>query len=145
MSPTKNEKVVLEHIGNHCRGTKFLDSTYEADQGLNEAIDELAKQIPDFHYGRFDLRCQSMDDLKQLRNFKILELNGAASEPAHIYEPGYSIFKAYKVIFWHHRQLAKISRVNHRNGIPYVSFGKGMSRFRAFFAYQRKAKALLKG
>ena len=137
--PIKGREIIVEHIGNHRRGTAFLDATAEADAALTEAIDTLSKQIPNFFYGRFDLKCASIDDLRNLKNFKILELNGAASEPAHIYQPGFSLFKAYRIVFWHHLMLANISRANRRNGFSYLSHREGMKRARAFFAKQKTA------
>ncbi|MEQ9006519.1 MAG: hypothetical protein RLP12_01450, partial [Ekhidna sp.] len=68
---------MIEPIGNHCRGTKFLNDNHEINTELNQAFNQLAGQIPDLHFGRFDLKCKSYDDLKELKNFKILELNGA--------------------------------------------------------------------
>jgi hypothetical protein len=52
-------------------------------------------------------------------------LNGSASEPAHIYAPGFPLLKAYKVVFHHWRILFEISRMNHQNGVPYMSFKTG--------------------
>jgi hypothetical protein len=140
--PEPNEKIIVEPIGNHCRGTTFLDITHEVDEALEVAIDAVAKSIPGFHYGRFDLRCASLDDLKNLRNFKIMELNGAGAEPAHIYQPGFSLWKAYGVLFWHLKVLADISRENRRLGAEYWPFAKGWEKFRETRAYNRRLARL---
>ena len=126
----KGEHLLIEPIGNHCRGTKFLNDEMEIDDKLNEAINEISAEIPDFYFGRFDLRCKSISDLRNLQNFKILELNGAGSEPGHIYQPGYSLIRAYKDILWHLKVLADISRINHKKGIPYWSFKKGYQKWK---------------
>ena len=44
------------------------------------------------------------------KNFKILELNGAKSEPAHIYHPGFPISEAYKVVFEHCNEIYTIAQ-----------------------------------
>lgn len=139
--PNKGETVVIEPIGNHCRGTKFLNDTPVIDEALNQAFDKLAKQIPEFYFGRFDLKCASYEDLKQLRNFSILELNGAGAEPGHIYQPGYSLIKAYKDIFWHLRVLGDISRQNKKRGVPYWSFSKGYKKWKEHGKYTRMLSA----
>lgn len=135
--PAKNEQLLVEPIGNHCKGTKFLNDNNEIDEELNMAFNTISDQIPDFYFGRFDLRCASMDDLRQLKNFKILELNGAGAEPGHVYQPGSSLLKAYKDIFWHLRVLADISAQNHKRGFPYWSFKQGYQKWKNHQAYNR--------
>jgi D-alanine-D-alanine ligase-like ATP-grasp enzyme len=122
--PEKNEKVMLEPIGNHNRGTVFLDGNYLINQKLIDIIDRISKNIDEFYYGRYDVRCQDEEALYR-GEFKIMELNGSASEPAHIYAPGFPLLKAYQVLFHHWRILFKISRINHKNGVPYMSFKTG--------------------
>lgn len=135
--PRAGERLCIESIGNHCRGTIFLDRQDEIDAALNEAIHQVASQIRGFYFGRFDLRCQSIDDLRKLKNFKILELNGAGAEPAHIYQPGASLRKAYAAIFWHLNVLAQISRINRRAGTPYWGFVRGLKQIKAIRQYNR--------
>lgn len=135
--PEHGENVRVEAIGNHCRGTAFLDATTEINEKLNHAIDKLSKQIKGFYFGRYDLRCASFGDLRELKNFKILELNGAGAEPAHIYQPGFSLLKAYKVLFWHFKKLSQISAVNRKNGIRHWSFKDGMKKLKEIKEYDR--------
>jgi len=140
--PKEGEEVIVQPIGNHCKGTKFLDATYEADELLNEAINRLAKQIDGFYYGRFDLRCASVEDLRKLENFKVVELNGVGAEPAHIYQPGFSLFRAYQVVFWHFAQMAKIARLNKKAGTPYLAFRKGVKKMSDIRSYNRRLQHL---
>ncbi|MFC2126680.1 hypothetical protein ACFLU5_17980 [Bacteroidota bacterium] len=123
--PGKGEKLELVSIGNHSRGTTFLDGSYLINEELITVFDILAKRIDGFYYGRFDIRYQSIDELHNSQGFVILELNGAKSEPAHIYQPGFPLIKAYKVIFRHWGVLYKISRINHKSGMPYPPWAKG--------------------
>lgn len=139
-TPAAGEQVVVEPIGNHCRGTTFLDQTGQADERLAAAFDRLAGQIEGFYFGRFDLRCRSFEELRDLQNFKILELNGAGAEPGHIYQPGYSLWKAYQSIFWHLNVLAQISRANKKRGHAYWSFGKGLKKLKMIRAHDRLIK-----
>jgi hypothetical protein len=136
--PKIGDVVTVQPIGNHCRGTMFLDATHEADERLNAAIDRLAKQIDGFYYGRFDLRCASIDDLRKLENFKVVELNGVGAEPAHIYHPGFSLLKAYRIVFWHFAQMAKISRQNKIQGIPYWPLRRGIKKMLDIRSYNRR-------
>jgi hypothetical protein len=129
--PTKNETIVLEPIGNHCRGTAFLDYNTTIDKKMQQVFDTISKQIEGFYYGRFDLRCKSIEDLKEGRNIKIVELNGAGAEPAHIYQSGFSIFKAWGVLFHHWTKLYQISMLNHKRGISYMTYSEAKKIYRA--------------
>ncbi len=132
------EVKTLVKIGNHSRGTTFLDWNHRNSKRLTNQIDIISKRIPGFYYGRFDILCQSLDDLAEGKNFYILELNGAGAEPAHIYQPGFSFVKAQKVIFWHIHRMHQIAVANHQSGIPFMSFLQ--------FIYQKKKeKAYKKG
>lgn len=135
--PASDERVTVESIGNHCRGTIFLDIGKRVDDDLNQALDQLSSRIKNFCFGRFDLKCRSIDDLKQLKNFKVLELNGAGSEPGHIYQPGSSLWQGYKSIFWHLNVLAQISRLNKHNGHSYWSFSRGMKKLKTIRQYNK--------
>lgn len=121
------EKKELISIGNHCRGTTFLNGNHLINQKLVTVFDSIAKPIDGFYFGRFDLRVSSLDDLYQGDNIKILELNGVNSEPAHIYDPNMSLLEAYRVLFRHWGIIYCISSINHRNGVPFESFSKTVS------------------
>lgn len=135
--PSKGETVLIEPIGNHCRGTRFLSDQKQINEELSKAIDSIAQKISGFHFGRFDLRCPSYKHLVNLQQVKILELNGAGAEPGHIYQPGFSLFKAYRIILWHLKQLATISLENHKKGVPYWNFKKGYEKWRLHNKYNR--------
>jgi len=115
--PSKKEKVLVEPIGNHCRGTKFLDGNHLINQQLNEVFGRIADKMEGFYFGRFDMKVASLEDLYQGRNIRVMEVNGTTSEPAHIYDPNYSLWRAYKDIFYHMRLVADISKQNMQRGI----------------------------
>jgi len=135
--PDKNEKIELVSIANHCRGTTFINGNDLINKPLTSVIDNIGKNIEGFFYGRFDIRCKSIKDLNGGKNFKILELNGAKSEPAHIYHPGFSISQAYKVVFQHWQEIYNISRINRKSGIPYPSFREGWSAWKKYRHYSK--------
>lgn len=139
--PSKNERVELLSIGNHCRGATFLNRNDLIDQQLEDMIDSVARLIPGFYYGRFDIRCSSIDALKQGHSFKILELNGGKSEPAHIYHPGSSLFEAYRVLFFHWNILFRIAVKNHQNGYTFPSFKEGWKIWKKYRFYQNIKKS----
>src|SRR5213078_3087959 len=83
-----------------------------------------------FYFGRLDVRYNTWDELRQGKNFSIIELNGAGSEPTHMYDPKHSIFYAWKEIIRHWKILARISRINHQQQqIPYMRFAAAKKMF----------------
>ncbi len=119
--PAKGEKIALGTVGNHCKGTRFINGNHLIDEQLIQTFDKISSQIPGFNYGRFDIRCSNMEELKSGKNFKILEINGVCSEPTHIYDPNHiSYFGALKAILKHWRLIRKISTANHKLGVPYL-------------------------
>lgn len=124
-------KIQLVSIGNHALGTKFLDGNYLINDKLSHSFDELALQIDGFYFGRFDLRCGSIDDLYAC-NVKVMELNGCGAEPAHIYQPGFSFLAATVVLLKHWRNIFIIARANARGGVPYISYREAKMYYRKF-------------
>lgn len=116
------EKRILEPIGNHCRGTKFLDENYLLNSTLDAVFDKIASTIDGFHYGRFDLKVKSIEDLYEGKNIRIMELNGVSSEPGHIYDPKNSLWAAYRDLARHWKIVAHISIQQQRRGIMPVPF-----------------------
>ncbi len=140
--PARNEKVELVPYGNHARGAKFLDDTHRVDPLLEAQIDAVSQQIPDFYYGRLDVRFNSWEELRQGKAFSIIELNGSGSEPTHIYDPSHSLFFAWKEIIRHWILLFRVSRRNHKNGIPYMSFREGRKMFRDNTRFEQLVKKI---
>jgi hypothetical protein len=118
-----NEVVVLNTIGNHCLGTKFMNGNSLITPKLNASFDAISKQVDGFYFGRYDLRCASLADLEN-GNVKIMELNGCGAEPAHIYQPGFSFWQALGVMYRHWKTMYEISVENHKRGVPYITFAE---------------------
>lgn len=128
--PISGETVLLMPIGNHCRGTKFLNANHLITPELTQLFDRISGSIDGFYFGRYDLRCRSVADLYAGQHIRILELNGAGAEPAHIYQPGFSLWKAWGILLHHWRVLFKISRENHRRGVAYMTFAEARTIYR---------------
>ncbi len=138
--PEKGEEVELEPIGNHSRGTTFLNGNQHINSKLEKVFDKIALQMEGIYYGRFDLKCKSIDLLELGKDFKVLEFNGIASEPAHIYDPEYSVLQAYLDIFQHWKIIFQISKVQRRKGVRPMTWKEAYSSVRDYFKYMKAAK-----
>jgi hypothetical protein len=66
--------------GNHAREFKFVVSL---DTQSSKMMNEVCVQIPVLFW-KIGYHVSSLADLEQGKDFAIVELNGAASEPTHI-------------------------------------------------------------
>ncbi len=134
----KDEQKNLVPYGNHIRGAKFIDGSHWITPELTAVIDEMCLQIPGFYFGRLDLMYTTLEELEHGKNFSIVELNGAASEPTHIYDPKHSIFFGWKELIRHIRYMFEISVANHKNGAPYLAHKVGMKEYRKHLEQSKK-------
>ena len=134
------EKYMLSYAANHNRGAHFIDLKEHIDDKLVSIFDEISFSINDFFYGRYDIMCSSIEDLKNGKNFSILEYNGCGAEPNHFYDTGYTLIGAYKEILKHWKALYQICKYNTNLGIKPWPFQKG----RKFLAHIKAHFALIR-
>ena len=140
----ENEKYILSYAANHNRGAHFVDLKNHIDEDLVNVFDKLSIEVDDFFYGRYDIMCNSVEDLKQGKNFSILEYNGCGAEPNHFYDTGYTLMNAYREILKHWKDLYLISNYNSKQGIkpwPFMKGYKFLSKTNVLFAKMREADA----
>ena len=95
----------------------FLDGSRFVTPELEARIDRMARSFAGgFDIGRFDIRCESEEDLMQGRGLHIIELNGVTSEPTNIYDPTWSIFRAQRVLLGYWRNLVELGVARQRTG-----------------------------
>ena len=58
--PPQGEPVQLVFAGNHCKGSIFANGAADITPALTARIEAIARAIPDFHFGRFDVRFASI-------------------------------------------------------------------------------------
>lgn len=123
---SEGEQYYLSIAGNHNRGANFVNLHTEIDQQLCDVFDRISLETGHFYFGRYDLKCTSIEDLKAGKNVMILEYNGVGAEPNHIYDCGMGYFEALREILKHWEHMYRIGRINHlQHGIPYWKFREG--------------------
>ncbi|MEO6549836.1 MAG: hypothetical protein ABIN94_17675, partial [Ferruginibacter sp.] len=73
----EGEPYCLSYALNLSRGGRLVSLAHEIDERLLNVFDELFKYTKHFHYGRYDIKCASIEDLKAGKNYSILEYNGS--------------------------------------------------------------------
>lgn len=116
MIPAEGEMVRLAFIGSIRIGGIYRDARHLITPELAGRFDEIARSIPEFYYGRFDVRFKSTELLKAAENFSIIEINGAGSEPIHAWDPEFSFFTLYRELFKTQRLMFRIAAENRKRG-----------------------------
>ena len=114
--PEQGETIQLVFVGNHCKGSIFEDGRALVTPALTKAIDRLARSMPDFFFGRIDVRFASTVLLRRGVGFRVIEINGAGSEATHIWDPSTKLLDAWRTQFFHYGAAFRIGAANRRRG-----------------------------
>jgi hypothetical protein len=136
--PPSGEKILLEPIGNHCRGTTFLNGNHLIDNELHTAFSKILLEMDGIFYGRFDLKCRDFESLKK-GNLMVLEFNGVAGEPAHIYDPSYPVWKKYRDVYRHWGIIYRIFLAQKKRGVRAMNLREAWRSLRDYFRYKDNA------
>jgi hypothetical protein len=120
----------LAFAGSHSRGAIFRDGTHLVTEALRARIDGIARSIPEFWFGRFDLRFADIEELRQGEGFTIVECNGAGAEATHIWDARVRLVDAYRTLFRQFALLWKIGARNRRRGHRPERWGTFIGRWR---------------
>lgn len=105
----KGQEKRLSFIGSHTLGCKFTDDHHLLTPELEAAVFEFFDSQPGYNFGRVDLKFESQEALMR-GEFVVIEVNGIASLPTHMFDPKYSVFQAYGIFFEHAKLLVKIAK-----------------------------------
>ncbi|MGF1722578.1 D-alanine--D-alanine ligase [Vibrio kyushuensis] len=104
--PKAGEEFQLAFAGSHSRGSIFRNGNQYISDALTKRLDEIFDDFDGFHYGRLDVKFEDIEKLMAGDKFTILEINGASSEAAHIWDrntPLKEIFltllEQYRILF----------------------------------------------
>jgi membrane protein DedA with SNARE-associated domain len=114
--PQCGELVQLALIGNQRAGGLYRDGRCHITSALQDCIDGIARAMPEFHYGRFDLRFESIDALMRGEDFQIVEINGIGGEAIDVWDARLSIPQVYRRLYAQQKLLFEIGGRNRARG-----------------------------
>jgi membrane protein DedA with SNARE-associated domain len=120
-TPQEGELIRLSFIGSLRVGGLYRDAGHLITPELTHRFDAISKSMPEFYYGRFDIRFESTDILKEGKGFKIIEINGAGAEAIQAWDPDVSVFKLYREFFKAQSLLFKVAALNRKRGYKPIS------------------------
>ena len=115
--PANGDVVRLATIGSTRVGGLYRDAEACITAPLTQAIDAIARDMPDFHFGRFDVRFGSLQELAAGRGFTIMEVNGAGSEAIQAWDPETGVLAGFRMIFEKQRILFAIGHAMRKKGV----------------------------
>jgi hypothetical protein len=133
--PPAGEPVRLAFAGSHSRGAIFRNGSHLVTPAMEARFEALARALPEFHFGRFDVRFESFERVQAGEGFTIVEVNGAGAESTHIWDRGTGLLQAWGALMRQYRWLFEIGAANRRRG--HAPMG-----WRAFWQAYRREKAL---
>ena len=119
--PALGEVVRLATIGSTRVGGLYRDGSVHITDALTAAIDAIARDMPHFHFGRFDVRFDSLSELEAGRGFTIMEVNGAGSEAIQAWDPATGLANAFRMIFQKQRLAFATGHAMRQKGIRPIS------------------------
>ena len=142
----QGEKIILSVIGNHSKGTQFINGNHLINSDLETFINNICCDLKGWHYGRLDIKYESFEKLLKGESFKVLEINGIISEPTHIYDASYkgaSFYQALKSINYHWSLMGEIGKkVHEKDGVPYPKVFPVIKELFLLRTYTKKLKKL---
>lgn len=113
--PARGASVRIAVVCSTRVGGAYEDGTPLITPALLLAVEAIARDMGDFHAGRFDVKCDSLAAL-QAGHFRIMEVNGAGSEAVHAWDPRFGLWQAYGIVFAKQRRLFAIGRAMRDRG-----------------------------
>jgi hypothetical protein len=130
--------VRLAFAGSHSRGAIFRDGSHLVTPAMEERFDAIARSLPEFHFGRFDLRFADFARVQAGEDFTIVEVNGAGAESTHIWDRRTSLFKAWADLMRQYRWLFQIGRANRDRGFKPLT----LAEFRRWYRREKELTPL---
>jgi membrane protein DedA with SNARE-associated domain len=119
--PQEGELIRLAFIGSLRVGGLYRDARHLITPELNERFDAISRSMPEFYYGRFDIKFESTDLLKEGKGFSIIEINGAGAEAIQAWDPDVPVRQLYREFFKAQSLLFKVASLNRKRGYKPMS------------------------
>ena len=112
----EGEPYRLVFSASHCRGAVFQDAKELINIKLSQSLDKIFDDIPEFYYGRLDIKFKNCAGLSKGEDFEIIEINGASSESINIWDRRAKLGDAIKTLLQQYGTLFKLGAKNRVRG-----------------------------
>jgi hypothetical protein len=127
--PERGEVVRMALIGNQRAGALYRDGRRHITAALDARFDAIARSMTEFHYGRFDLRFETVEGLMRGKDFSIVEINGIGGEAIDCWDPRLAVGEVYRRLAYQQQLLFMIGARNRTRGFHPTGIGDLVSSF----------------
>jgi len=114
--PDKGKNAQLVFSASHSKGSIFRDACDYITPELKQSVVAIMDDLPNFYYGRLDVKYADLESLQQGETLEIVEINAASSESTHIWDRNTTFSKAIKTLLWQYRTLFSLGAFHRKNG-----------------------------
>lgn len=114
--PAAGETVRLALVGSNRVGGLYVDASRRITPELTARFDAIAAALPEFHYGRFDVRFADVETFAAGEDFAIIEINGAGAEAIEVWDPEWRLGDVYRRLFRQQSLMFSIAAANRARG-----------------------------
>lgn len=114
--PACGEVFRLAFIGSIRVGGLYRDGSEFITEALQSRFAAIGKSMPEFYFGRFDIKFKSVDRLMDGEDFRIFEVNGAGAEAIHVWDASTPLLRMYRELFKYQSLMFEISSLNRQRG-----------------------------
>jgi membrane protein DedA with SNARE-associated domain len=126
--PARGEVVQIAVICNQRAGGLYRDARHYITPALAERFDNIARSMPEFHYGRFDIRFADTEALQRGEDMLIVEVNGIGGEAIDVWDPQLPVEETYRRLLAQQRLMFMIGERNRARGFEPTPAGEFVHR-----------------
>jgi len=106
----------LIFAASHSRGAIFRDANDLITPALNREINKIMADLPEFYYGRMDIKFADIAHLQRGEQLEIVEINSASSESLHIWDRKTPFLVAISSLLFQYKTLFQLGAANRKRG-----------------------------
>jgi membrane protein DedA with SNARE-associated domain len=126
--PARGDVVRIALIGSQRAGGLYRDARRHITSELETRFDAIASGMGEFHYGVFNLRFGSIEELMQAENFSIVDIGGVGGDALDAWDPVLSVADAFHRLRDRQRILFLIGARNRARGFKPAGLGDVIGR-----------------
>ena len=110
------EAYKLVFSASHCRGAIFRNAHEMITPELTDSINRIMADLPEFYYGRMDIKFSNEQRLREGKDLEIVEINAASSESLHIWDSETGFMEAMSALLFQYRTLFRLGAFHRSRG-----------------------------
>ncbi len=114
--PARGDVVQIALIGSQRAGGLYRDARRHITSELEARFDQVAGGMGEFHYGVFNLRFGSIEELMRAENFSIVDISGVGGHALDAWDPVLPVADAYRRVRDRQRIVFLIGARNRARG-----------------------------